>query len=311
MVYYHANSLGSVVALTDEDGELLETVEYDVYGASFITQHGSNPPTGNRFLFTGREWDTETGLYHYRARAYSPSLGRFLQRDPIRNHAQYALVRNRPTRFLDPSGLQELENLKKQLPSGAETDEDLQRLKDYLDKNANPSFSHFLDKFGRKWEMGEKTGSVQITREGEYKITIQKGLAVELQLSYIIHEYIHELLTYYLGLAGEYASAPHNTALLFEMFSSEFTGMKCADLRKRADTKDASGDFADFVDKSVKFICDCEEGKNLKSPIEFLPTIMVGGIFTDDRKIDMDLKGWCEDCKFRGYWKWKYVDLPW
>jgi hypothetical protein len=31
-IYYHANSLGSVVALTDESGELVETVEYDVYG---------------------------------------------------------------------------------------------------------------------------------------------------------------------------------------------------------------------------------------------------------------------------------------
>jgi RHS repeat-associated protein len=54
-------------------------VEYDVYGASAVTQHNGASPTGNRFLFTGREQDAETGLYHYRARAYDPYLGRFLQ----------------------------------------------------------------------------------------------------------------------------------------------------------------------------------------------------------------------------------------
>ena len=93
-----------MVALTDEDGELLETVEYDVYGSPSITQHGSNPPTGNRYLFTGREYDFETGLYHYRARAYSPSLGRFLQRDPVPAMNLYEYVRNNPTVFTDPEG---------------------------------------------------------------------------------------------------------------------------------------------------------------------------------------------------------------
>ncbi|WP_284176677.1 RHS repeat-associated core domain-containing protein, partial [Frigidibacter sp. SD6-1] len=33
--------------------------------------------------FTGREYDAETGLYHYRARVYDPGVGRFLQADPL------------------------------------------------------------------------------------------------------------------------------------------------------------------------------------------------------------------------------------
>jgi RHS repeat-associated protein len=97
-----------VVALTDEDGELLETVEYDVYGASAVTQHNGASPTGNRFLFTGREQDAETGLYHYRARAYSPYLGRFLQRDRISYDtflSLYAYVENDPINRVDPVGL--------------------------------------------------------------------------------------------------------------------------------------------------------------------------------------------------------------
>jgi RHS repeat-associated protein len=66
-----------------------------------------NSTISNRYRFTGREFDEETGLYHYRARAYSPTMGRFLQRDPLEykdsmNLFQYAL--NSPNNFIDPSG---------------------------------------------------------------------------------------------------------------------------------------------------------------------------------------------------------------
>jgi RHS repeat-associated protein len=50
---------------------------------------------GNPFGYTGQVYDSEIGLYHYRARAYSPALGRFLQLDPAgfvdgMNRYQYA-----------------------------------------------------------------------------------------------------------------------------------------------------------------------------------------------------------------------------
>lgn len=64
---------------------------------------------GNRFLFTGREWLSEAGLYDYRNRVYSAELGRFLQTDPIRFAAGdgnlYRYVRNSPSKFTDPWGL--------------------------------------------------------------------------------------------------------------------------------------------------------------------------------------------------------------
>jgi RHS repeat-associated protein len=58
-------------------------------------------------MFTGRRFDTETGLYYYRARCYSAALGRFLQTDPIGyeesvNLYQYAL--NNPLVLIDPLG---------------------------------------------------------------------------------------------------------------------------------------------------------------------------------------------------------------
>ncbi len=61
----------------------------------------------NRF-FTWREYDTDLQLYYYRARWYSPALGRFMSRDPL-GYADgvnlYAYVGNNPVSFVDPWGL--------------------------------------------------------------------------------------------------------------------------------------------------------------------------------------------------------------
>jgi len=77
--YYHFDALGSVVALSDAGGDTVQVYEYDVYGQAAA----SDPNHPNRFMFTGREFDAETGLYYYRARYYNAAIGRFLQTDPI------------------------------------------------------------------------------------------------------------------------------------------------------------------------------------------------------------------------------------
>ena len=62
---------------------------------------------GLSLMFTGRRYDFETGLYHYRARAYNPSLGRFMQPDPIGTDGGmnlYAYVNNDPYNLRDPMG---------------------------------------------------------------------------------------------------------------------------------------------------------------------------------------------------------------
>jgi len=100
--YYHYDGLGSVTNLTDSSGATVESYTYDAFG-----QPDSVSTIGNRFMFTGREYDAETELYYYRARYYDPKIGRFLQRDQVgysdsTNLYQYCF--NNPTNFVDPSG---------------------------------------------------------------------------------------------------------------------------------------------------------------------------------------------------------------
>lgn len=85
--YYHRDALGSVTEVSNSSGTLVEQYEYDVYGAATIFDASGVTLTasaiGNPYLFTGREYDPESGNYSYRARMYSPRLGRFLSMDPL------------------------------------------------------------------------------------------------------------------------------------------------------------------------------------------------------------------------------------
>lgn len=110
--YYHVDELGSVMAVTNASGALVERYSYDPYGTPTIYGATGNilsqSTIDNRFLFTGREYDTETGLYHYRARTMHPELGRFNQTDPLLfadDLNLYSYVGNMPTSFIDPLGL--------------------------------------------------------------------------------------------------------------------------------------------------------------------------------------------------------------
>jgi RHS repeat-associated protein len=93
----------SVVALTDGSGVAGSINTYDEYGVPSASNAG-------RFQYTGQMWLPDAQLYHYRARAYAPQIGRFLQPDPIGYAAGaniYAYVGGDPMNLVDPFGLQD------------------------------------------------------------------------------------------------------------------------------------------------------------------------------------------------------------
>lgn len=101
--YYLTDAIGSVVALTDEDGNKVDSYAYSPRGVRILAQ--SSEPVAQPYRFAGNYQDP-TGLYHLKARYYDANIGRFTQPDPSgQEQNPYLYAEGDPVNNIDPSGL--------------------------------------------------------------------------------------------------------------------------------------------------------------------------------------------------------------
>lgn len=116
--YVHTDALGSVVAITNQVGQVIERTRYEPYGAELDKKiEGVG--------YTGHVMDEATGFVNMQQRYYDPAIGRFLSVDPVTassgtgaNFNRYWYANNNPYRFTDPDG--RLANEEKEPPPAPE-----------------------------------------------------------------------------------------------------------------------------------------------------------------------------------------------
>ena len=100
--YYHRDEQLSTVFVTDGQGEIRNSYQYDAFGIPLDTTEQLN----NRIRYTGQQYDELTEQYYLRARYYNPVAGRFMQEDVYQGDGLnlYAYCGNNPVVYDDPSG---------------------------------------------------------------------------------------------------------------------------------------------------------------------------------------------------------------
>ena len=169
--YYHHDGLGSIMGMTNENGNVEQSYFYDEFRNSL----GSWGSISNHYLYTGQEYDGDiTSLYNLRARYYDRSVGRFVSEDkvsPLRIFPQtsnnYIYALNSPLNLIDPLGLwcipyeTKIEALGKYI-TGTETKETPWRL--YLKAWHWYGTAVGIDCFYRRWKVFYDIGWIRWLR---------------------------------------------------------------------------------------------------------------------------------------------------
>ena len=121
--YVATDAMGSVTAILDDEGNVLERRSYDAFGEMTCMTPDGTPiaesPIGMNVGFQGQVRDEATGLYPMGFRCLNPNLGRWISRDPIGLYGgenDAAFVHNRPTNLSDNQGLEVKKESKKNSP---------------------------------------------------------------------------------------------------------------------------------------------------------------------------------------------------
>ena len=106
--FIHPDHLGSASWITDLGGEPVQHLQYKPFGSEHVDQQAPGTDYSERFRFTGKERDAETGYDYFGARYYSSSLGIWLSVDPMSdkypNLSPYVYCADNPMRLVDLEG---------------------------------------------------------------------------------------------------------------------------------------------------------------------------------------------------------------
>ena len=107
--FYHPDHLGSASWITDLSGQPVQHLQYMPFGGDYIDQQAPNTDYSERFRFTGKERDAETGYDYFGARYYSSSVGIWLSVDPMSDKypslSPYVYCADNPMGLVDPKGM--------------------------------------------------------------------------------------------------------------------------------------------------------------------------------------------------------------
>jgi RHS repeat-associated protein len=202
--FYNADGLGSISSLGNLTGAISNSYTYDAFGdATALSGSFVNP-----YRYTGRDYDLETGLQYSRARYYDPSIGRFINEDPLRYGGGfnfYVYVWNDPIDLNDPFGLRAL------------TDCEKKKLSPYVPKVDLDNADVHDGK--QPWWLPNKKENIAVTvyndiyiREGEYDPTTPEGLVLLAHELYHVGQYRKKEMTRfsYLREAARHGGGPEN-----------------------------------------------------------------------------------------------------
>jgi RHS repeat-associated protein len=156
--YLLTDHLGSTVAVTNASGTLTSQQRYLPFGG---VRANANPPyiTQTDFGYTFQRNLSGTGLMNYKARMYSPALGRFVQPDSIirsilnpQSWNRYSYVENRPVIFNDPTGHTAL--------CGSSCEAEYERPQYTLDDYGATFGVTFTDDGTKKWDWKDKVAAL-------------------------------------------------------------------------------------------------------------------------------------------------------
>jgi RHS repeat-associated protein len=165
IAYFGSDVLGSVRSATDEYGSIEGRYEYDAFGKPYKGDF----TTGLNAGYTGKPYDSVTGLYNYGYRDYKPETARFTTVDPIKDGSNwYAYVNNDAVNFRDPFGLcKESDKISKlgeygdpRYTPGISTGNSIYTTYSYTDKSALAATGKFLNSVDSQEDGYGKTGVI-------------------------------------------------------------------------------------------------------------------------------------------------------